>query len=300
MTIFSNPSWTNNEVLKYQRLEDIPQSIFDQINADLDRVTSKNPRVTIIIPAWNEEVNVVKCLYTLSKNVTTYPFDIIIINNNSTDRTQQTLDRLHVKSLMERKQGAGPARQTGQENALGQYILLADADCFYPVNWIQKMMNKLTRKGVVCVYGRYSFLVNEGESRLKFSFYEFAKDLVAEVRHINRPHLNCYGMSMGYIKEYGLKAGYMDRNIRGEDGRLCFDMMQYGKVAQVRSSAARVWTGARTLDRDGSLSRAFLIRMVKEIFRIPRYFSKQAPHDTKTSPNDDPEVLKYFEKKKQS
>ncbi len=298
MSIFKNPSWINTDLLKYEKLNDIPASIFDEVNTNLDKVlTQTNPIATIIIAAWNEEANIVRCLYTLSKSQTSFPFDIIVVNNNSKDRTQETLDKLHVKSLFQEKQGCGPARQWGQENALGKYILLADADCIYPKDWVQKMMEKLTEKDVVCVYGRYSFLVPEGKSRLKFVFFEFTKDIVAEIRHLNRPHLNAYGISMGYVKEYGLKAGYIDRNIRGDDGRLCFDMMPYGKVKQVRSRSARVWTGARTLERDGSFSRAFLMRIVKEIFRIPRYFSKQAPHDTKTSENDDPEVLQVFDKK---
>ena len=297
MNIFKNPSWINADLLAYQKLDDIPQSVFDEVNQNLDKVTNKtNPLATIIIAAWNEEANIVRCLYTLSKSKTNFPFDIIVVNNNSKDRTQETLDKLHIKSLFQIKQGCGPARQMGQEQALGKYILLADADCLYPQDWVQKMLEVLTKPGVVCVYGRYSFLAPEGKSRLRFALFEFAKDMVAEIRHINRPHLNAFGISMGYVKEYGLKAGYIERNIRGDDGRLCFDMMPYGKVKQVRARSARVWTGARTLERDGSFTRALAIRVVKEIFMLPRYIFKQAPHDTKTSENDEPEVLKIFDK----
>jgi glycosyltransferase involved in cell wall biosynthesis len=298
MTIFKNPSWINIELLKYERLEDIPASVFDEVNANLDKVLNQtNPIATIIIAAWNEEANIVRCLYSLSKNQTSYPFDIIVVNNNSQDRTQDTLDRIHVKSLFQGKQGCGPARQLGQENALGKYILFADADCIYPKVWVQKMMEKLTQKDVACVYGRYSFLAPQGKSRLKFVFFEFAKDLFAEIRHINRPHLNAFGISMGFVKEYGLKVGIDQRNVRGDDGRLCFDLIHYGKVKQVRSRSARAWTGARTLDQDGTFSRALVRRIVNEIYRIPTYFSKQAPHDTKTSENNDTEVLRVLERK---
>jgi glycosyltransferase involved in cell wall biosynthesis len=297
MNLFKNPSWASEPWMHYHKLEDVPDEFFDTVNRNLDAVQDKeNPLFTILIPAWNEEVNIVRCLHSLSKNKTKYPFDIIVINNNSTDRTQETLDRLHVKSLFQVKQGSGPARQLGQENALGKYILLADADCIYPPDWIELMATELLKEGTVCVYGRYSFIAAPGKSRLQYKLFEMAKDFIAEIRHVRRPHLNAFGMSMGYVKEYGLKAGYIDRNIRGEDGRLCFDMMQYGKVRQVRSSKARVWTGARTLERDGSLLNALFIRVVKEILQLPRYFVKQAPHDTKTSENDEPEVLKYLRK----
>lgn len=298
MTIFKNPSWINTELLKYERLDDIPTSVFDELNANLDKVVDQmNPIATIIITAWNEETNIVRCLYSLAKSQTSYPFNILVVNNNSKDRTQDTLDRIHVKSLFQGKQGCGPARQLGQEKALGKYILFADADCIYPIVWVQKMMEKLTQKNVACVYGRYSFLAPEGKSRLKFVFFEFAKDLLAEIRHINRPHLNAFGISLGYVKEYGIEVGIDQRNVRGTDGRLCFDLIPYGRVKQVRSRSARAWTGARTLDQDGSFSRAFVRRVLNEIYRIPSYFSKQVPHDTKTSENNDIEVLQVLEKK---
>jgi len=253
MNFLSYPHWINKDHFNYKKLEDIPLSLFDEINNNLDtKVNKANPVASIIIAAWNEEVNIVRCLYTLSKNVTTYPFEIIVVDNNSKDRTSETLKRLHVRSLFQIIQGCGPARQLGQENALGKYVLLADADCLYPENWIQRMMEKLTQPGVVCVYGRYSFIPPEGKSRLKYGLFETAKDMVAEVRHFKRPHLNAYGISMGYIREFGLKARYIDRNVRGDDGRLCFDLMQFGKVVQVKARDARVWTGARTLERDGS------------------------------------------------
>ncbi len=297
MSVFKNPSWSTEHWMHYQKLEDVPDEFFDTINRNLDAVQEKEkPLLTILIAAWNEEVNILRCLYSLSKNKTSYPFDIVVINNNSKDRTQETLDRLHVKSLFQVIQGCGPARQLGQEQALGKYILLADADCIYPPDWIELMSKKLLTEGTVCVYGRYSFIAPEGKSRFRYALFEWAKDVVAEIRHIRRPHLNAFGISMGYVKEYGLKAGYIQHNIRGDDGRLCFDMMPYGKVRQVRASKARVWTGARTLERDGSFFNALVIRVVKEILQLPRYFVKQAPHDTKTSENDEPKALKYFRK----
>lgn len=297
MSLFQNPSWINQDLLKYEKLGDVPQTIFDEINSKLDELSSQDPLVSIVIPAWNEEVNIIRCVYTLSKSVTSFPFEIVVVNNNSTDRTQETLNKLHVRSYLQKIQGCGVSRQMGQEKATGKYILLGDADCLYPAAWVQKMMEKLQQKDVVCVYGRYSFLGNERQPRWKFFLYESVKDLVAEVRHLKRPHLNAYGMSMGYIRDLGLKIGFVERHIRGEDGRMCFDLMQLGKVKQVRSRIARVWTGPRTLDQEGSIFKAFLTRVIKEISRAPFYFVKQTPHDTKTSENDEPSLLKAFKKK---
>ncbi|WP_077132215.1 glycosyltransferase family 2 protein [Spirosoma montaniterrae] len=288
MHLFTNPAWLTPFRFDYARYEDIPDSVFDAVNRDLDRVQSSTPAVSVMIAAYNEEVNILRCLASLSKQKTTVPFEIIVINNNSADKTQQTLDRLHVKSLFEKKQGCGPARQFGQENAAGTYILLADADCFYPDCWVDKMMKVLAKPGVVCVYGRYSFISEPGFPRWKLALLEVMKDAVAEFRQIKRPYLNAYGISMGYVKEYGLKVGFIITNFWGDDGRLCLDLMPYGKVRQVRSNKARAWTGPRTLQRSGTFGQALVERVWKELsWQFSLYFSQRQPTDL-----DDPKFAK--------
>jgi glycosyltransferase involved in cell wall biosynthesis len=180
-----------------------------------------------------------------------------------------------VKSLFEIKQGCGPARQTGQENALGKYILLADADCLYPVKWMDEMLAVLSKPGVVVVYGRYSFISEPGFPRWKLSVLETLKNAISELRHIKRPFMNTFGLSMGYVKELGLKVGFLKNNFWGDDGRLTYDLMPYGKIRQVKSVKAIVWTDPRTLKRDGTLGQAFRKRISKEIKLFTEYFHRR-------------------------
>ncbi|HEX8334346.1 MAG TPA: glycosyltransferase family A protein [Segetibacter sp.] len=228
-----------------------------------------------MITARNEEVDILKTVGSLAQQTTQIPFEIIVVNNNSSDRTQDTLDRLNIRTFFQPKQGWGPGRQMGMENALGKYILLADCDCIYPPQWVDKLTAALQNPGVVSVYGRYSFISEPGYPRWKLFILEKLKDFIAEIRHINRPFLNSYGMSMGFIKEYGLKEGFYNNNTRGEDGRMCYDLMKYGKVKQVKSYKSRVWTGPRTLKKEGSLTRSFITRITKEFKRFPIYFGKR-------------------------
>ncbi|WP_162054843.1 glycosyltransferase family 2 protein [Pontibacter pamirensis] len=286
MHVFNFPSWVNQFRYPYKRFEEIPSAVFEAINRDLIRVQSNDPLVSIIITAWNEETNILHCLASLSKTKTSIPFEIIVVNNNSTDKTQEVLDRLHVKSTFQDIQGWGPARQAGLENAKGKYVLLADADCLYPACWVDEMMKELQRPGIVCVYGRYSFIPEPGFPRWKLFLMERLKDTIAEVRHLKRPYLNAYGMSMGYVKEYGLKVGYVMHKIRGEDGRMCYDLMQFGKVKQVKASRARIWTSPRTLQQDGSFGEALRTRTYKELKRATTMLKPLPLHDTKTSTNE--------------
>jgi glycosyltransferase involved in cell wall biosynthesis len=287
MSIFKNPDWLKPLSYSYEKFEDIPETVFNEINTDLDKIQSDNPTVSIIIIAWNEEINILRCIASLSKTKTTIPLEIIVVNNNSKDKTQETIDKLHIKGLFQEIQGCGPARQMGLEAALGKYVLTGDADALYPPNWVEKMMKELQKPGVVCVYGRYSFIGNAKVTRWKLAFYEWLRDSVAFVRHFKRPHFNTLGMTMGYVKKPALKVGYVMRNIRGEDGRLVFDLLKQniGKLVCVKAMDSRVWTGQRTLERDGSFTRAFLARLGKELKQFKTYFKAQAPHDTKTSEN---------------
>lgn len=285
MRLFNYPDWIDKHQLSYRKVEDIPQQIFESINTLLDEHRTDQPIASIVIPAFNEEINIVRTLFTLVNNVSQYSFEIIVINNNSTENTQQVLNRLNVRSYLQVKPGCGPARQLGQEMARGKFILMADADCFYPPGWIERMIVEMMTAGVSCVYGGYSFLTESGDRRLGLVFYEFMRGLLVWLRHFKRPYLNAMGMSMAYEKKLGLEIGFIQSNIRGEDGRMCFDLMQRGKVIRIKDSAYYVWTGTRTIDKEGGLFKAFINRLFFESVRLTQYFKPMRPHDTKTSLN---------------
>ena len=285
MNILKSPEWIKKYEFLYNKIYEVPASIFEEINTRLDRIIKPEPLVSIIIAAYNEEINVLRCLGSLSATATKLPIEIIVVNNNSKDGTQQTLEKFHIKTLFQPIQGCGPARQLGQEQAKGKYVLLADADCIYPPQWIDEMMKILTKKDVVCVYGRYSFIEDKQFSRFELSLLELMKDAIAEVRHFKRPYLNAFGISMGYVKEFGLKAGYIMHNTRGDDGRLCFDLMNYGNVKQVKSGKARVWTGTRTLQKDGGFIEVLKNRASTVFKNLASFTKAHPPHDTKTSGN---------------
>lgn len=296
MYFYKNPSWIDKRLLKVNKVEDLPESIFYEINKNLGVIHSEEPLVSIVIPVHNEEVNIVRTVYSLSCNKTTFGTEIIVVNNNSTDRTAEVLKRMNVTALFQPKPGCGPARQMGQQHAKGKYILMADGDCNYPPQWIQKMTEALQKPDTPCVYGRYSFLGTEDKPRWKLFLYESFRDRVGDLRHIKRPCINALGMSMGYVKDLGLKVGFVDRKIRGEDGRMCFQLQQYGKIRQVKDRSVRVWTLPRTLDKEGSLLYSFMARAAIELSRVTHYFYPQKRHDVNNTENYTPSSLKYFKK----
>jgi glycosyltransferase involved in cell wall biosynthesis len=263
MINYKVPNWVKEANFSFNSYKAIPSRVFDEVNLKLDRLQNGNPLVSVIIAAYNEEINILRCINSLSNTTYKQPVEFIVVNNSSSDHTQATIDRLNVRKFFQPIQGCGPARQLGQENARGKYILLADADCLYPAAWMEEMMKVLQRPGVACVYGRYSFIPEAGYSRSQLYMLEKMKDVITAFRHIKRPYLNAFGISMGYVKEYGLKAGYVMHNIRGEDGRLAFDMMKYGR----------------------SFYKALTKRVIIEFKRFFSLMKSEKPHDTKSSGN---------------
>jgi len=285
MSAFSNPKWLDKYTFNYKNIDEVPAGLYAEVNTKLDALCSDTPEVSITIAAWNEEVNMLPTISSLADSNTKVSIEIIVVNNNSTDRTQEVLDKFHIRTFMQPVQGCGPARQLGLEQAKGKYILTADADCIYPPDWIDGLLNALKQPGVACVYGRYSFIGNEKTPRWKLYVYEKLKNVMAEIRQQKRPYLNTLGMTMGFIREQALKVGYVMQNVRGEDGRLTFDLMQFGKVKQVKDSKYTTWTGTRTIDKDESLLKAIALRMWGELKKITSYLKPLPPHDTKTSKN---------------
>lgn len=281
----NNPNWIDQELINYRSLADVPEGVFDRIRKRLRKVVSPSPVVSICVAAYNEELNIIRCLDSLSKTTMETPFEILVVNNNSTDRTQEVLDKLGARSYFQPIQGCGAARQMSQEKASGKYILLADADCIYPKTWAKTMYQSLVQDGVVAAYGRHSFLGDQQVPRWQFALYEAGKKVITKIRHFKKPYLNAYGMSLGYIRELGLKEGFDMRNIRGEDGRMCFDLMKYGKIVAVTSPKSVVWTAERNFVKDGGFGRAVKKRTMMELSRLADYLKKPILHNTKTSQN---------------
>ena len=115
----------------------------------------KNPAVSIVIPAYNEEHSIYDCLDAISKLQTNKTFEVILVNNGSTDGTaniaSRFLNSLPLQIIDEPQKGRGAARSTGFAKANGTYIFSTDADAMVPPNWIEEMLKPFHKKNVVAV-----------------------------------------------------------------------------------------------------------------------------------------------------
>ena len=99
--------------------------------------------ISVVIPAYNEEENITKSLGAFLGQTTKLSYEIILVDNASTDKTVEIaakyVGKLPLKIIKENKKGRGPARRAGFTKAKGDIIFSTDADAQVPPDWIEKL-----------------------------------------------------------------------------------------------------------------------------------------------------------------
>jgi glycosyltransferase involved in cell wall biosynthesis len=110
-------------------------------------MSAPQPLLSLIIPAYNEGERLPKTLPPVFDflEAQPYPFEIIIVNNNSGDNTREIALEFaaahpYLKVIDEMTQGKGAAVRTGMLAATGEYLFMADADFSMPVEEIAKFL----------------------------------------------------------------------------------------------------------------------------------------------------------------
>ena len=232
-------------------LDDIPDETFDEIKGKLAQKQSDKPLVSVVVIAYNEEKRLTACLWSLSELKTQYPIEILGVNNNSKDRTEEVYQRLGLPYFNEQKQSPGFARQCGLEHTKGKFHFCIDADTFYPPRYVDLMMTKLNKPGVSCVSSFWSFFPDENHSRYGLFLFELIRDAFLFIQHFKRPELCVRGMVFAFNVEYARQVKIRTDIRRGEDGSLALSLKPFGKIAFLYHRQARPVTGYGTI---GSLS----------------------------------------------
>jgi glycosyltransferase involved in cell wall biosynthesis len=157
-------------------------------------------KVTIIIPAYNEENDIKDVLDSIMKQ--TYPkemLETIVIDDKSTDRTPEIVSQYPVKMIKGKHKGVGAARNLGIKNASGDIILFVDADQILDKNYVKEIVKPFKDEKVGGVTGM-EYLWNKNSLIAKLSYlkkrlgYETAellplgavrKNVIKEIGFIN-------------------------------------------------------------------------------------------------------------------
>ncbi len=251
-------------ILQYLASDSSVDELLEMAFSGYKALSNGYPDVSIVIPAYNEEKNIVPTLASLCRNKSTYSVEIIVVDNNSIDQTMSLSKACGITCVSETKQGITFARNRGLAVARGKYILNADADTIYPEKWIDHMVKPLENDCTALTYGRFSLIPTGNTGRLTYFFYEYIAELSRMLnRTIKDEAVNVYGFNSGFRREQGLSVDGFNHPVgTNEDGWLAVKLRDkgYGKLHLVTNSEALVWTTDRRIQIDGGLFKGLIKR----------------------------------------
>ena len=96
-------------------------------------------KITVVIPVYNEEKNIEKCLESIFLN-TRKPDEIIVVDGKSEDQTRKIINRFpNVNLLINHKRTAASGRNIGINAASGDIIAFTDGDCIVDTLWLENI-----------------------------------------------------------------------------------------------------------------------------------------------------------------
>ncbi len=187
-----------------------------------------NPKVSVVIPAYNEE-NYIEPLFRSLSRQTYTDFEVVVVDNNSTDQTAEKVRFFGGRVVYEATPGVGFARQRGFLEAKGEIIVTTDADAEVPNNWIEKLVSEFDHDpALACVGGLYRLSSGPVSARL---FFPRVATLFWKFDHWWTKRWSIPGVNMAVRKTAFLKSGGFNVALKiGEDADLSRRLEEFGLV----------------------------------------------------------------------
>ena len=155
-------------------------------------------RVSVIVPAYNEEAYIEKCLEGITSQEEK-PDEIIVVNNNSTDKTVAIAKKFPVRIVNEKEQGMIQARNRGFNEAQYDIIARTDADTIVSPDWIKKIKENFSDEKLVGLsgpsyfYGLNHYFAEKGPLQTLKSYFHLLNRILG--------HDIMYGPNMALRKD---------------------------------------------------------------------------------------------------
>ncbi|MFA6410616.1 MAG: glycosyltransferase family A protein [Candidatus Buchananbacteria bacterium] len=143
------------------------------------------PQISVVIPVYNAQKTLEKCLQSIF-NQTFKDFEIIAVNDGSTDQSQKILEnhQAKIKIINQKNQGAPAARNAGARQATGSYLIFCDADIFMQPNMLESMWQTLN------AHPQSSFCYSDFKFGWKvFKLWPFDKEKLKKMPYIHTTSL---------------------------------------------------------------------------------------------------------------
>lgn len=185
-------------------------------------------KYSIIIPSYNDAENLDKCLSSIrSLDFPREDFEIIVVDNNSTDNTIELVKKYpEIIYLKEQQQGASFARNKGIKQAKGDIIIFLDSDTVVANGWLKNLVEPFKTENIGAVGGAIlPFNENNPISRylgislfLRYHRYGGQRDV--------KGYPSCNLAVRKEIVSKGFDTDFF--NTYGEDKDICYQILDRG------------------------------------------------------------------------
>src|SRR6202022_856836 len=111
------------------------------------------PKVSVVICAYNAEPTMQACLTSL-QNLKYPAFEVIVVDDGSTDRTGQIADSFEgIHVIHQENKGLSAARNVGIAASLGEIVAFTDSDCVVDPDWLHYLVATFLQTGLPAVGG---------------------------------------------------------------------------------------------------------------------------------------------------
>lgn len=167
-------------------------------------------RASVIVPAYNAADTLPACIEALLRqSVPREDYEVIVVDDGSTDATAQVADRPGVIAVRQPHRGPAAARNTGIQVALGRVLLFTDADCVPAPNWIERMFLAFADPAVAGCKGIYC--TRQSSPVARFVQAEYEEKYRRMEKAVTIDFVDTY--SAAYRKEVLLREGVFDEDI---------------------------------------------------------------------------------------
>lgn len=245
----------------------------------------KQLKVSIIIPAYNEEKTIVSTIKSILS--TNYPkdlFEVIVVDDGSKDKTYALAKKFassinpKVKIFTKSNGGKGSALNLGIKHAGGEIIITMDADTFVSPDSVRKMMNYFYSKDVMSVTP--SMGVYEPKNiwqRVQQIEYYLGVFLRKSFASLNAIHVTP-GAFSAYRKEFFEKYGGYDETNITEDLEIALRIQSKGFIIENASEAVIYTRGPMTFKTLLVQRRRWYTGLVKNLWAYRHLFGfKRGP-----------------------
>jgi glycosyltransferase involved in cell wall biosynthesis len=188
-------------------------------------------KVSVVIPAYNEEKYLEECLQSILDQ-TDKPDEIIVVDNNCTDKTVEIAKKYNARVVTEAIQGMIPARNKGYDCAKYEIIARTDSDTHVPKNWIELIKENFAKdKDLLGLSGPASFYNFPISDKLQHSQWE-NKAIFAIIKS-RIGHDTLYGPNIAIRKSAWEKVRNevcLDDKAVHEDTDLAIHLGRIGKI----------------------------------------------------------------------